>query len=201
MELVFIRAVWVVLCFVFVAATVLITHQCFDSCWTVLAEHKSFLPPSLLPVSRLEEAKRFQGDMAGTADHYWPTGYPVPYDALLRNKTWGKRVRKWKCLELGCLSSQVTIACAEDLLPSRRLYICWPVGSSEFTEYFKLELIRYFALLAYATFVLPVKLLQSQSTSLLTSFLLSPHPREREASEWMGACLATGQGKPPTFAN
>lgn len=39
MELIFSLAARMVLCFGFVASSVLITHQCSSFCWTVLAEH------------------------------------------------------------------------------------------------------------------------------------------------------------------
>lgn len=55
MELIFFIAAHMVLCLRFVTKTVLITHQCFGSCWTVLAQCQGFLclllwPPRALAV-------------------------------------------------------------------------------------------------------------------------------------------------------
>lgn len=47
LTLIFFMAARMVLCFGFVTKTVLIAHQCFHCCWAVLAEHWSFLVPTL----------------------------------------------------------------------------------------------------------------------------------------------------------
>jgi len=68
------------------------------------------------------------------------------------------------CLELWCLSSQVTVMRDEALLCWKWLNICLPMGNS--------KLIPYFALLAHAAFALPLKLSLSQPMNFPTCTLL-----------------------------
>lgn len=49
MELAFFMAAYIVLRFRFVARKVLIIHQCFNYCWSVLVQHHSLLHFSLCP--------------------------------------------------------------------------------------------------------------------------------------------------------
>lgn len=50
-DLVFFLPACMVLCFAFVTKTILVTHQCFICCWTVLAQHQVFLLFPLCPLS------------------------------------------------------------------------------------------------------------------------------------------------------
>lgn len=74
----FLHSSSMVLCFGFVTKTVLVTHQWFCRCWTVLTQHQNLLflvptwpaPPHhhFTPRNRLGVGEALQGDTAGTAD-------------------------------------------------------------------------------------------------------------------------------------
>lgn len=75
MELTFFIAAHMVLCLGFLTKRVLITHQYFGYCWTMLRWCQVVLSSPLIPVltagSRL--GKKFRGDTTGAVDH-WPKG-------------------------------------------------------------------------------------------------------------------------------
>lgn len=77
-----------VLCFEFVTKTVLMTHQCFDYCWAVLAQCQHYLlfqlPPQ--PVNRIGVYKKQGGSTTRTANPKWPNGYSMPY-VIISSKT------------------------------------------------------------------------------------------------------------------
>lgn len=63
----------VLLCFGFVAGTVLVRHQCFGFCWALLAQHQGFIfPPLPAPASRPGMSKKLGEDTVGTAGQNWP---------------------------------------------------------------------------------------------------------------------------------
>jgi len=91
MQLIFFIAASVMICFTFVTKTVWLTQRCFNcylnsACTAPRTSLFPILPP---PNSRLGVGKKKGADTSGTADPKWPNGYPIPYDTMLSNKSWG----------------------------------------------------------------------------------------------------------------
>lgn len=60
----------VLLCFGFVARTVLVTHQCFGFCWALLAQHQGFIFPPLCLLQQLGQGRAWS--WRGHSWHSWP---------------------------------------------------------------------------------------------------------------------------------
>lgn len=154
----------------------------------MLAQHHGFLPPCLPQWEGWGKAKYYKETHLGQLIPTDQRDIPYPMSLCPEIKT-GRRRRKGKLWHLSC---QVTTVCAGPLLPRKRLDICKPKGSNEF--------ITYFVFLAHATFVFSVKLLSTQSVSLLTFLLLSQRWGGRGV-DWVDGSLGASQGQPTILAN
>ena len=126
MELIFFIAAGMMLCFVFVSKTALITHECCGCCWVVLAQCQGFLFSHPAPTaSGPGVGKRMGGNIARTADPQWPKEYPILCDVMLSNKSSGKGGWSRDVQGLWSLISQATITDAAALL-SWRWPSIWP---------------------------------------------------------------------------
>lgn len=142
---------------------------CLRFVWLVLnsaCTATRFSPPLLTPSKNAGVGQNITGRRQIPTDQ---RDIPHSMSYCPKVKT-GRKKRKGKLWH--------TIVCPETLLPRKRLDICWPIGNNEF--------ITYFVFLAGGTFVFSVKLLSTQSVSLLTFFLLSHCPRGERSCEWMG---------------
>ena len=81
--------------FDFKRKAVLITHQCYSSCWAMLCRARDIsvfsVSHTVLPARALLQQKELGGDRTGTADLNFPTGYLIPYDIMWKScrTTWG----------------------------------------------------------------------------------------------------------------
>lgn len=131
--------------------------------------------------------KMLGGDTTRIADPNWPKTYPILYEVMLSNKSWGKgrgrgrRNSEWSCLKWWWLSSQATVMHDGPLLSCKWLNICLLMGRSEW--------IPHFTLLMYVAFALPIKQSLSQPASFHTFALPILVPNTlRRVSKWL--CVA-----------
>jgi len=91
------------LCFGFRTKTMLITHQWFSCCWTVLYRAKDVYFFSFLysPASEGRgDPKEMWGDRIRTSDLNWTKGYSIPYDI-----TWKESLKKEGLHQADCCCS------------------------------------------------------------------------------------------------
>ena len=178
-ELILLTVASMGLCFGFVLKTVLIIQGSFRYCRAVLTWSQSLFWSSDCPTSETAGLhKKLWGDTGGTADHNWPKGYPTVWLHAQHIKL-GEEQGSGRHLDLGCLSSQVTVMCDGTLLSWRWLNTFLPMGCN--------ELIPWFTLLACIAFTLLIELALSRHTSFLTFTLLLPSPTPLEG-EWARGC-------------
>lgn len=153
-----------------------------------------------LPGSRLGACMLLGGDTAGTAESYWPEGFPTPHDVMLSNKIWETKKEAGGCSEWCRLFSQVTATHNCACLAWRWLSTWLPMGNSERNPCLALlivwgpwetvnEILVLLCLLCEA-FVLLIKLFLSQPICFLTSTLLIHSPVSLEVEEgWVSGCV------------
>lgn len=167
MELIFSIAACMMQCFGFVLKIVLVTHQCFHCCWTVLTQHWAGWGGWGARVRKRTEAGQL------TPAHQRDIPHAMMACSAIKAQ---EKEEEGGHLWLWCLSSTT---CAEALLPKEWLDICLPMKSG--------ERVPYFAWSARAAFTSPLKLSLSWFMSHLAFFLFSSPFHGR--GEWRSSCV------------
>lgn len=129
MELIFFLAAHIVLCFVFLTKTQLLTHQGFSYCWTVLTQHQGHLCFSNCMTCK--EFGRAQEVGRGHRLYRWPQmtkEISHTYKVMLSNKISGKVGEMFMAIIFVFLSNFYKWWA---LLSCKWLDICLPMGSNE----------------------------------------------------------------------